>query len=130
MRYLWCTKVFFKGQHQKKHFTCPAPGQIPGQVELAAGEKEPGHKTHIAKQRDEKDGKTFMALDFSVYILFVALIFPLQRAVFHLHCTLPDGGVKGISIATWMGRQSRLCPTCTTIQALTLMYHSLQLTIM
>lgn len=59
----------------------------------------------------------------------MALIFPLWRAVFHLHCTLPDGGVKGIAIATWVEKQSRLHPPYKAIQALTLMYHSLQLTI-
>lgn len=58
----------------------------------------------------------------------MALIFPLWKAVFHLHCTLPDGGVKGICTDTLMGRPGKLCHTYMTIQVLTLMSISLQLT--
>lgn len=60
----------------------------------------------------------------------MVLIFPLQKAVFHLHCTLPGDGVEGICLDTLMGRQGKLCCTYMTIQDLTLVYISLQLTIM
>lgn len=37
----------------------------------------------------------------------MAFIFPLWKSVFHLHCTLPDGGVKGICIDGIDGKASQ-----------------------
>lgn len=59
----------------------------------------------------------------------MALIFPLWKTVFHLHCILLDGGVKGICIDKLMGRQGKLCHNHRVIQDLTPMYISLQLTV-
>lgn len=47
----------------------------------------------------------------------MVLIFSQWRAAYDLCCTLLDSEVKGISITTCMGKQSRHCPIYKIIQS-------------
>lgn len=59
----------------------------------------------------------------------MVLIFPQWRAAYDLCCTLLDSEVKGISITTWMGKQSRHCSFYKMIQSFTPVYRGLLLII-